>query len=478
MDDSKNLRKKADGIRRSADAIHARPPAKRPAAKLVREEVSAAPQERMRGMPEKRSFLERPESHRGSAGDSHVIHDRYFRRHVLPGGLLLFRNKNVVALLSGIGVTLVAAILLSTVFARITVTLKPAVESIQIDNTQVVFDASVSDVNVGTRTIPAEFLSFTGSASEDFNATGSTNTDQKASGRARIYNAFGTSLQALVANTRFITDSGVLFRIPKSVTIPAAKKDDKGALIPQFIETDLVADKAGEGSNIAGEVKLHIPGFKGTPKYDSFYAVAASGFSGGGNAGKGRAVTRDDLAAAQQKLSKKVFDDLKQSMAQKIPANFTYVDSLSEIEVTGITAPKEKTKTDRFTVEVKAVGRVFVFRNADVLKLLDALLLKPEDAKMLIANSANFHYQIKNANYDKKIASISMSGSVKSKKIIIPSEIANLAAGKKEGSLVDALKARRDIVTFRVAFFPPWIFSAPNNANQVIVVIEDSGSKK
>ena len=477
MDDTKNPRKKADGIRRSADAIHARPPAKSPTPKLVREAASVAPQERMSETTEKKSFLERTGSRRNSAGDSHVIHDRYFRRHVLPGGLLLFRNKNVVALLSGIGVTLVAAILLSTVFARVTVTLKPVVESIQIDNAQVVFDASVSDVNAGTRTIPAEFLSFTGSASEDFDATGSTNTDQKASGRVRIYNAFGTSPQALVANTRFITDSGVLFRIPKSVTIPAAKKDDKGALIPQFIETDLVADKAGEGANIAGEVKLYIPGFKGTPKYDSFYAVAANGFSGGGSAGQGRAVTRDDLAAAQQKLSKKVFDDLKQSMAQKIPANFTYVDSLSEIEITSITAPKEKTKTDRFTVEVKAIARVFVFRDADALKLLDALLLKPEDVKMLIAGSADFHYQIKNANYDKKIATVSMNGSIKSKKIIASEEIAMLAAGKKEGSLVDALKARRDIATFRVAFFPPWIFSAPGNASQVIVVIEDPGSK-
>ena len=498
MDDLKHSRKKADGIRRQTDPMIPRrtlpeggpptqrasppggPPVKRAAdlaaVKNVREKSGGTAQEEASGiLPEKHSFLERSNRTMRAAKDTRVIHDRSFKKEVLPGSPLLGR-KNFVALFSVLVLTVITAVLLSTVFARVTITVKPAVESVQIDNTQISFDASASDINAATRTVPSEFLSFNGSAAEDFNATGSSAADQKASGRVRIYNASAASPQQLVATTRFITDSGLLFRLAKSVTIPAAKKDEKGALVPQFVEADLIADKAGEGSNIAGEVRLHIPGFKGTPKYDGFYAVATNGFAGG-SAGLGRMVTHDDLVAAQQKLSKKVFDDLRRGMAQKIPAHFTYVDSLSEIEITGITAPKEKTKTDRFTVEVKAVARVFVFRNADLVKLLNQLLLKPEDMKILVDSSADFHYQIKNANYDKKIADVSMSGSIKSKKVVQSSELAILAVGKKEGSLIDALKQRRDISTFRVAFFPPWIFAAPGNANQIIIIFEDPAGK-
>ena len=426
-------------------------------------------------LPEKDVFFQRPAERATDPKDDGVIYDRSFKKEIAPVKSSFFAHKNIIALIAGLAVMGIAAILLSTVFSRVTITVKPMVESMQIENTQVFFDASVSDVSAATRTIPAEFLSFNGSASEDFDATGNDTVNQKATGHVQIYNAFGASPQALVATTRFITDTGIIFRVPKNIIIPAAKKDETGefyGLNPQFIETDLVADKVGEGSNIAGEVKLHIIGFKGTPKYEGFYAVAKNGFSGG-SVGKGIVVTHDDIVSAQQKVSKKAFDDLKQMIVQKIPAHFTYVDSLNEIEIASITAPKEKTKTDHFTVEVKAVARVFVFRDSDAIKLLNLMLLKSDDRKMFIEKSADFRYQIKNANYDKKIADVTMNGSIKTKKIISSDELTALVAGKKEGSLIEALKQRRDIATFRVAFFPPWLFYAPRNMRQIMITIED-----
>lgn len=469
MDELKNPRKKADGIRRQADPLRSRSSA---TPRRSPEKIPEVNKEVNDEAPKKKSFLEQSASSMAATRNSQVIHDTSFKKEVLPVHFSFLKHKNIIALVAGLGITLITASLLSTIFARVTLTVKPTVERIQIDNAHISFDASLSDMDPTTQIIPSELLSFNASVKEDFNATGTGNVDQKASGHVRIYNAFGTSPQALVAHTRFISDAGILFRLPKSIIIPGAKKARTTELVSEFIEADLVADKSGEGSNISGEVKLHIPGFKGTPKYDGFYAVAQNGFSGG-SIGQGRVVTRDDLSAAQQKLSKKVFDDLKQSMIQKIPAAFTYVDSLSQIEITSITAPKEKTKTDRFTVEVKAVAHVFVFRNSDMMKLVSRLLLNGDNTKSLIDRSADFHYQIKNANYDKKIADVTMSGSIKSKKVIVPEELAVLAAGKKEGSLIDVLKQRRDISTFRVAFFPPWIFSVPNNAKQIVVIIED-----
>ena len=66
-----------------------------------------------------------------------------------------------------------------------------------------------------------------------------------------------------------------------------------------------------------------------------------------------------------------------------------------------------------------------------------------------------------------------MNGSIKTKKIIAAQDIANLAAGKKEGSLIDALTGRKDIGTFHVTFFPPWIFSAPTDPSRINIIIED-----
>ncbi len=419
------------------------------------------------------TFLERSGKSVIASNSKKVIHERSFRNIVMPRQFSFLKHKYVTALLGGLGATVLMVILLSTVFARVTITLKPTVDSAKIDGTQISFDASVSDVAVSSHTVPAEFLSFDGSANEDFDATGNDYVNQKASGRVKIYNAFGTTPQALVANTRFLTDSGILFRLTKSVVIPGAKKASDGSLAAESIEADLIADKAGEESNVSGQVKLHIPGFKGTPKYDGFYGLAMSGFSGG-SVGQGKTITHDDLVKAQEAVSKKVFDDLRQSMAQKIPANFTLIDSLSEIRIVSMNAPKEKMRADRFTVQVNAAARVFVFRSADVFKLLNELVLKGDTAKSIVESSADLHYQIKSINYDRKIADVNIAGSVKTKAVVNTQELTSLVAGKKEGSLIDAMKQRRDIATFRVAFFPPWMFSAPTNPNHISIVVEDA----
>ena len=474
MDEKKSPKKKADGIRKPTSFLPPLSAVPKHAPSKIPEKIIEPKKEVIAPLPEKTTFFDRSGDSIIASKDPQVIHDASFQTDVLPRRFGWLRHKNVLGIFVGLGITLVTAFLLSTVFARVTITVKPVVENLPIKDTQVFFNASAAEVNGATRTIPAEFLSFDGSASEDFDATGSDYVNQKATGRVRIYNTFSASPQVLVATTRFLTDSGILFRLPKNITIPAAKKDTAGVLVPQFIETDLIADKSGEKSNIEGEVKLRIPGFKGSPKYDGFYGIAQSGFSRG-SVGQGRVITSNDLTIAQQKVSKKVFDDLKKSMAQKIPSSFRFVDSLSEIAITNINAPKEKTKTDRFTVTVTAVARVLVFRDADIIKLLRELFLKDDNTKALIDSSADLRYQIKNANYDKKNADVMMNGTIKTEKIVSAQDLANFATGKKEGSLIDALNKRRDIAKFRVAFFPPWIFSAPASARKIQVIIENAG---
>ena len=485
-------RKKMEGIRKQAlgprpefsvgkeaapERMVAQPRIKKDTSSRIVQDMPDVKIPKQKSAPEpsnKESLIERFTPQEPSK-DSHVIRDRYFRKEVLPPGI--FRRKGFLGFLSGLAVLGIGFALISTVFARATITVKPLAESVQVDTMRVVFDASTADILAGSRTLPAEFLLFNESVREDFNASGSGYVNQKASGRVKIYNNFSTAPQSLVANTRFMSDSGILFRLTKSITVPGAKKDIIGGLIPQFIEADIIADKAGEGSNITTEARLSIPGFKGTPKFEGFYAVAPSGFSGGAS-GQGRFVTAADISAAQQTVTKKVFDQLKQNIPQKIPQHFVYQESLGAIEITEIAAPKEKTMANIFTVEVKAAAHVIIFRDADMTNLMNQLLLNGDQTKMLINGSNDFHYQIKNADYNKRTAEGIVNGTIKSKKILIPQDIAMLAVGKKKNELIDALKARSEISTFRVSFFPPWIIAAPRNTGQINVIVEDPGAGK
>ena len=368
----------------------------------------------------------------------------------------------------GIFLMLVAG-LLSTVLARVTVVVKPRVENIVLKDISVAFDASVSKVLLPQKVLPAERLEFPKSLIEEFEATGTKNIEEKARGKVQLYNSYSSSPQSLVENTRLLTDKGVLYRLTKTMVIPGAEIQE-GKIVPKFVETEVVADKVGEESNYTGEIKLNIPGFKGTPKYEGFYAVVPSGFAGGFR-GEARVVSRQDLQKAQESLSKKLYDELKAEIVRKTPHDFLLIDALREIQITKIDAPKENTRRDKFPVEVKGIGRLIVFREKDVKDLVKEVL-SSEKGKELVEDSINLQYRVRNIDFAKGRAEAVLSGEVKLRSVVPLDEIAGMLVGKKEGSIIEALKGRQELTSFQVAFFPPWIFSSPKNQAKIKLIVD------
>lgn len=380
-------------------------------------------------------------------------------------------RKVLFGVLAGIATFLVLVVLISTVFARASLTVKPRVESSILDNVTITLDSSVAGVVGDKRVIPAERLIFTKKVSDTFSTTGKEMIEDRARGMAKIYNRFSSSPQSLVATTRFSTDDGVLYRLPKGIVVPGAKIEE-GKIAPQFIETELVADLAGEGGNLGGEATLKIPGFRGDPKkYNGFYAIAEKGFSGGFR-GEARVVAREDLRAAEEKITKRVYDETLQEFTGKVPAEFKLVEALREIQITNVSAPAEKSRRDEFTVEAEARGRTVVFREKELLSLLHLLLIGEDKTREFVADSLSITYQVITVDYEKGKATVSLRGSIKTKAIIPEKELKTLALGKKEGSLVELLKGRPELSSFRISFFPPWISKAPADENKIRIFVE------
>jgi len=372
---------------------------------------------------------------------------------------------------SGAGIAVLFAILGSTVFARVMVKIKPRVESVTLEGINATLDTAASRVIPEGGVIPAERLEFSRTHQGEFEATGQKFIEEKSRGKAKIYNSFSSSPQPLAARTRFLTASGMLFRLPRSLTVPGAKIEG-GKIVPMVIETELVADIPGEQGNISGEVSLRILGFKGSPKYDGFYALAPQGFSGGLKA-KARVISESDRTKAQEQVTKQAVEMLNQEMARKVPPRFTWVEPLREVRITKVEVPDAGVKADRFSVKSSTIGRAFVFREEDVLSLLKAAALKGEGKRDVIPGSMNLQYQVRNINFDKGKAEIMIRGALKTKRLFSEQELAELLKGKKEGSLLEVLKTRSELASFSVSFFPPWIFRAPADAAKIKFVVEE-----
>lgn len=119
---------------------------------------------------------------------------------------------------------------------------------------------------------------------ESFPATGGSGSNvQKSGGLVTIYNEYSEQSQVLVATTRILSEDEKVYRTVQSVVVPG-KKTENGEIVPGKVEVEVRADGPGESYNKEPS-RFTIPGLKGTPKYEYFYAKSEDSFTGGGKSG-------------------------------------------------------------------------------------------------------------------------------------------------------------------------------------------------
>ncbi|MDP3772410.1 MAG: hypothetical protein Q8Q94_03485 [bacterium] len=381
------------------------------------------------------------------------------------------RGRRLVVVVLAILLTLAGGVvLLSTVFARVTVAVKPRIDDMVVAGVPAVFDMAVHSVLTDQHLVPAERLEITKKVNEEFPATGRANVSEHAHGRVILTNQYSSLPQPLVATTRFLTDAGVLYRLPKAVVIPGAKID-KGALVPQSVEVELVADVPGEGGNHTGALTLTIPGLRGTPKYAGFSATAPDGFTGG-KLGDAVVVTAADLKQAQDQLTKKVMDELNEDIRGKLPPGFIAPDALRELKVIQITAPAAQSATDRFSVAVEARARILAVRPDDIALLIEASLEGGNKGRTIMKGASPLNYYATTVDFEKGRAEVVLRGSVKIARAVDTNILRELIAGKSQEDARALLSVREEISAFRLSFFPPWSYTIPVVRNRVSVVLE------
>jgi len=174
----------------------------------------------------------------------------------------------------------------------------------------------------GSLSLAYQLNSASKQAQRTVSANGSAKVSTAAQGTITIFNIGKTSPQTLIANTRFSTTDGKIYRINKNVTVPAAVKDGTGALKPSTVQANVVADKAGADYNIK-DTRLTIPGFKGNPNAAMFYAQSSD--ISGGFSGTRPALSSSDLQKVQADLKKELVDELSTSTAFAVEDGFMQV---------------------------------------------------------------------------------------------------------------------------------------------------------
>lgn len=141
---------------------------------------------------------------------------------------------------------------------------------------------------------------------------------EKATGQIVVYNEYDNEPFRLIANTRFQSPDGKVYRIAGAISIPGYKLID-GEVVPGSLEVTVTADQPGEEFNV-GLVDFTIPGLKTLQDkeiYQKVYARSKTSMTGGYD-GILRSAAPEDVEAAEKTLEKNLRDALMEEIESTI----------------------------------------------------------------------------------------------------------------------------------------------------------------
>ena len=372
----------------------------------------------------------------------------------------------IVFILAGVLVIAGIAIgVISTVFHRAYVTVTP---NTYVVNAQASFDAAP-----GSQTLPYQKVSVTDTASKTVAATGSQQVQNRASGTITIYNAYSTTQQRFITNTRFQTADGLVFRIHAPVVVPGYVMK-AGVKSPGTITAVAYADEAGVKYNISAS-DFTLPGLKDASQHKLIYAKSIAPMSGG-FVGEQAVV---DPALRSQTISE-LQAGLDRSLRSKVTAatiagNIVFNDSITIAYADSPDTPQGNNAV--ITVSGTATAPAF-----DENALAHQLASKEGisyDGQLSIKNPASLNVTVNPASAVAAEGPVTanISGTTSLVAVFDQKALANDLAGKSKKDIQTVLPSYPSISSVDVKVYPFWISSVPKDPSKIQVTAVNSATQ-
>ena len=379
-----------------------------------------------------------------------------------------FKGKKYWEMVGGILAILILAFLFCYfTLSKAEIEIWPETESLTFE-TKATIDSEGKNIDVSNKVIPGKTIVVEKTVSEEFPSSGKILKEKKAEGIIRVYNAYSTSSQALVSNTRFISAEGKLFRSLERVTIPGGKYEG-GKLVPGELDVKVVADQSGPEYNITATT-FSIPGFAGTAKYTKFYGRSSENMAGGLRE-KVPQVTQDDLYLAQKTLEERALKESDTALKEKISSDPLLVllkeAQASEIlETFSLARPKEE--LEKFNFQVKAKSEALVFNTKDVENFIkDFILSQIPESKKLHQESLKTNYLPETINLKTGKIILSLKAEAKIYSDINQTDLKRNLGRKSLAEAKIFLENQPHVTKTQVRFWPFWVKKVPEDADKI-----------
>ena len=352
------------------------------------------------------------------------------------------------------------ALSLQIFFAKATLLVWPHMRQVELQE-QIEARTSEKTVSAFDKAVPAKLFEQEKSLTRLFPASGSRLVETKAAGIIMVFNKRDVP-QILVANTRFISEEGRLFRSGQKVIVPPAI----GSLAGSF-DVQVAAAEGGEEYNI-NPSNFSLPGLVGSPLYTLIYGKSEKTMSGGSKTEQS-IVAKSDIDNAKETLLGDTTKLVKDALIASIPSPYTVQDESITTRVLEASTPvKEGAALSQFTFSAKVRAQALVFQQSDLTMLSHEFLTQSlRESERIYEKMFHAVYTVR--TIDMKRGVISLEGDVSSAVYLDPSlvELRSHLAGKKKGEAEALLLANPAVARFSLSLWPFWINIIPQDLNKL-----------
>ena len=206
-----------------------------------------------------------------------------------------------------VALILVVFLFFSSSFSRVSVKISTTHKSIDLD------EMAVLNKDRSAGGIKYEIMKFDDTEIANVPSSGSKTVSRYATGSVTIYNS-GKLSQKLVVGTRIETMDGLIYKIDKSITVPAAKT------VPGSVIVSIRASATGSKYNIS-PTTFTIPGLKRTSKFNLITAKSSRDITGG-IVGEIKISSKSDIDKARLQLEEVIRQKLTKLSAVQVPKGF------------------------------------------------------------------------------------------------------------------------------------------------------------
>lgn len=378
------------------------------------------------------------------------------------------RGQKKIIFASVLGVLLISGtLLLSAFLGKTELTIYPKVNQPNISSEFTAYPDKRDSA------LSFELMTLESTSESQVKASGQTEVKEKATGRIEIIKTT-EGAERIIANTRFRSPDGKIFRIKDAIIVPGSVNN-----VPGTIQADVIAEEVGDTYNLAANTRFDVPGFQEgglDDLYKTIYAENRTAFTGGID-GPQFKMDEAELGTARQALQIKLRDELLKRVESEKPGGFVVFPGA--VAITYNQLPAVEYGNDLVTIKEQAVLQIPIFKQQD----LGSFLAKEAVATYSGGNvrvddpsALTFTYTSATTSNSVIANEPSLTFKLTGKPLLVweydAKKLTKDLAGLPKTAINNAISAYPGIEGAKVSVTPFWKRSFPESADDIIVVEE------